>query len=119
MSPQPCVGQVPIWAFDSSAGLCVPYKVGICQANGNKFYTQAECEEYCGKTEEDGELKKGKKSLVSGLLKCLSLHCRPDLTSFLSFLLFQMQRSCLQIDLKGGLRPALNFSPTTTEKMSL
>lgn len=58
MSPQPCSGQLPIWAFDSSAGLCVPYKVGICQTNANKFYSKAECEEYCGKTEEDGEIKK-------------------------------------------------------------
>lgn len=55
MSPQPCTGQPPIWAFDSSVGLCVPYKVGYCQANANKFYTKAECEEYCGKQDQDGE----------------------------------------------------------------
>lgn len=58
MSPESCSGQPPIWAFDSSAGLCVPYKVGFCQANANKFYTKAECEEYCGKPEVDGEKKK-------------------------------------------------------------
>lgn len=56
MSPQPCSGQPPIWAFDSSAGLCVPYKVDVCQNNANKFYSKAECQEYCGKTEEDGEV---------------------------------------------------------------
>ncbi|KAM8743887.1 protein AMBP-like [Acanthopagrus schlegelii] len=48
MVPQPCTGQPPIWAFDSTVGLCVAYKKGICQANGNKFYGKAECEEYCG-----------------------------------------------------------------------
>ncbi|XP_056875607.1 protein AMBP [Takifugu flavidus] len=53
MSPKPCSGQPPIWAFDSSAGLCVPYKVDFCQNNANKFYSKAECQEYCGKTEED------------------------------------------------------------------
>ena len=58
MSPQPCSGHLPIWAFDSSAGLCVPYKVGFCQTNANKFYSKAECEEYCGKPEEDGETTK-------------------------------------------------------------
>uniref|UniRef100_H3D6Q0 Protein AMBP n=1 Tax=Tetraodon nigroviridis TaxID=99883 RepID=H3D6Q0_TETNG len=54
MLAQPCSGQPPIWAFDSSAGLCVPYKVGFCQNNANKFYSKAECEEYCGKTQDDG-----------------------------------------------------------------
>ncbi|KAG8010636.1 Protein AMBP [Nibea albiflora] len=48
MAAQPCTGHPPIWAFDSSAGLCVPYKGGFCQTNANKFYTKAECEEYCG-----------------------------------------------------------------------
>lgn len=58
MLSQPCSGQPPIWAFNSSAGLCVPYEVGNCQANANKFYTKAECEEYCGKPDVDGEKKK-------------------------------------------------------------
>lgn len=56
MSPQPCSGQPTNWAFDSSASLCVPYKVGFCQNNANKFYSKAECQEYCGKTQEDGEV---------------------------------------------------------------
>uniref|UniRef100_A0A4W6ED60 BPTI/Kunitz inhibitor domain-containing protein n=1 Tax=Lates calcarifer TaxID=8187 RepID=A0A4W6ED60_LATCA len=55
MAPQPCRGQPPIWAFDSTVGLCVPYKHGFCQANANKFYTKAECEEYCGVV-KDGEI---------------------------------------------------------------
>ncbi|KAM6976005.1 protein AMBP-like [Tautogolabrus adspersus] len=48
MAAQPCTGQPPIWAFDSTVGLCVPYKQDFCQANANKFYSKAECEEYCG-----------------------------------------------------------------------
>lgn len=55
MSAQPCTGEPPIWAFDSSAGLCVPYKVDFCQANANKFYSKAECDEYCGVVKE-GEM---------------------------------------------------------------
>lgn len=56
MVAQPCTGQPPIWAFDSTAGLCVAYKPGFCQANGNKFYSKAECEEYCGVVKEGDEL---------------------------------------------------------------
>uniref|UniRef100_A0A3Q0RB05 Protein AMBP n=1 Tax=Amphilophus citrinellus TaxID=61819 RepID=A0A3Q0RB05_AMPCI len=57
MTAYPCTGQPPIWAFDSTAGLCVPYKQGFCQANGNKFYTKAECEEYCGVMKDEELLK--------------------------------------------------------------
>lgn len=56
MAAQPCTGHPPIWAFDSSAGLCVPYKGGFCQTNANKFYTKAECEEYCGVEKGDPAL---------------------------------------------------------------
>lgn len=35
----------------------MPYKVDVCQNNANKFYSKAECQEYCGKTEDDGEVK--------------------------------------------------------------
>ncbi|XP_042365765.1 protein AMBP-like [Plectropomus leopardus] len=56
MVAQPCTGQPPIWAFDSSVGLCMPYKHGYCQGNANKFYSKAECEEYCGMMNEEGEL---------------------------------------------------------------
>lgn len=48
MAGFPCTGQPPVWAFDSVSGRCLAYKQGFCQANGNRFYSQAECEEYCG-----------------------------------------------------------------------
>ncbi|KAM6902120.1 protein AMBP-like [Xenentodon cancila] len=56
MVPQLCTGQPAIWAFDSSAGLCVPYKKNFCQANANKFYSKAECDEYCGVLKNEGSL---------------------------------------------------------------
>ncbi|XP_031614695.1 protein AMBP-like [Oreochromis aureus] len=58
MDAQPCTGKPPIWAFDSTAGLCVAYKQGFCQANSNKFYSKAECEEYCGVMKDDEGLLK-------------------------------------------------------------
>lgn len=54
----PCTGQPPVWAFDSSAGLCVAYKQGFCQGNANKFYKKAECEEYCDVMNDESELLK-------------------------------------------------------------
>ncbi|CAL8277995.1 unnamed protein product [Merluccius merluccius] len=48
MVPKDCVRQPIVWTFDATSGMCVSYKLGICQGNGNKFYTKAECEEYCG-----------------------------------------------------------------------
>ncbi|XP_041816307.1 protein AMBP-like [Chelmon rostratus] len=58
MAAQPCTGHPPIWAFDSLIGLCLPYKAGFCQTNGNKFYSKAECEEYCGVVKDGAELLK-------------------------------------------------------------
>ncbi|KAM4634700.1 protein AMBP-like [Polymixia lowei] len=55
MAAHACVGQPPVWAFDSVSGLCLAYKPGFCQGNGNRFYSKAECEEYCGVVKEDGE----------------------------------------------------------------
>ncbi|KAJ0057334.1 hypothetical protein NL108_002287 [Boleophthalmus pectinirostris] len=55
---EPCTAHSSTWAFDSSVGLCVPYKTGFCQTNGNKFYSKAECEEYCGVVRDDGDLLK-------------------------------------------------------------
>uniref|UniRef100_A0A665X1Q0 Protein AMBP n=1 Tax=Echeneis naucrates TaxID=173247 RepID=A0A665X1Q0_ECHNA len=55
LAPSPCTGKPLIWAFDSTIGVCVPYKQGYCQTNGNKFYSKAECAEYCG-VKEDGEI---------------------------------------------------------------
>ncbi|KAG1971135.1 WAP, Kazal, immunoglobulin, Kunitz and NTR domain-containing protein [Pimephales promelas] len=48
MDVGPCKAFVDLWAFDSSAGKCVSFKYGGCKGNGNKFYSQKECEEYCG-----------------------------------------------------------------------
>ncbi|XP_037548569.1 protein AMBP [Nematolebias whitei] len=53
MKAEPCTGQPSIWAFDSTVGLCLAYKPGFCQTNANKFYTKAECDEYCGVVRED------------------------------------------------------------------
>lgn len=58
MAAQACTGQPPIWAFESSNGLCLPYKQGFCQTNANKFYSKAECEEYCGVVKDDADLLK-------------------------------------------------------------
>ncbi|XP_077398765.1 protein AMBP [Vanacampus margaritifer] len=43
-----CTGEAPNWSFSSILGECVPYKADFCQTNGNKFYSKAECDEYCG-----------------------------------------------------------------------
>ncbi|XP_054613700.1 protein AMBP-like [Dunckerocampus dactyliophorus] len=48
-----CTGQPLTWSFDSNLGVCLPYKAGFCQTNGNKFYSKSECEEYCGAKDED------------------------------------------------------------------
>ncbi|KAG9354168.1 hypothetical protein JZ751_012292 [Albula glossodonta] len=54
-----CTAETELWAFDSNAGKCVSFKYGGCQGNGNKFYSQKECEEYCGVTKDgDEELPK-------------------------------------------------------------
>ncbi|XDV53873.1 hypothetical protein PO909_022277, partial [Leuciscus waleckii] len=44
----PCKAAIPMWAFDSSAGKCVPFIYGGCEGNDNKFHSQKECEEDCG-----------------------------------------------------------------------
>ncbi|XP_033832087.1 protein AMBP-like [Periophthalmus magnuspinnatus] len=56
MVAEPCTDPSSTWAFDFTVGLCVPYKKGFCQTNGNKFYSKAECEEYCGVVKDDGDL---------------------------------------------------------------
>ncbi|XP_022053693.1 protein AMBP [Acanthochromis polyacanthus] len=58
MAAQSCTGHPPIWAFDSSIGLCVQYKKDFCQGNGNKFYSKSECEEYCGVVKDGDDLPK-------------------------------------------------------------
>ncbi|XP_076875187.1 protein AMBP [Brachyhypopomus gauderio] len=54
MDAGPCNSAVHLWAFNATVGKCVAFKYGGCHGNGNKFYTQKECEEYCGVT-RDGE----------------------------------------------------------------
>nr|XP_057913670.1 protein AMBP-like isoform X2 [Doryrhamphus excisus] len=48
LAAEACTGQPLTWSFDSNLGVCVPYKAGFCQTNGNKFYSKSECDEYCG-----------------------------------------------------------------------
>ncbi|KAL4617374.1 protein AMBP isoform X3 [Arapaima gigas] len=55
MDSGPCKMYEDLWAFDSVMGKCVPFKYGGCQGNGNKFYTQNECQEYCGVVKTDDE----------------------------------------------------------------
>ncbi|KAL2076887.1 hypothetical protein ACEWY4_027517 [Coilia grayii] len=51
----PCKGEAELWAFDAAASKCVSFKYGGCQGNGNKFYSQKECEEYCGVMKDGDE----------------------------------------------------------------
>uniref|UniRef100_A0A673UNS5 Kinesin-like protein n=1 Tax=Suricata suricatta TaxID=37032 RepID=A0A673UNS5_SURSU len=44
----PCRGFEKLWAFDAVQGKCVLFVYGGCQGNGNKFYSEKECKEYCG-----------------------------------------------------------------------
>ncbi|KAJ8339014.1 hypothetical protein SKAU_G00358000 [Synaphobranchus kaupii] len=55
-----CTADSELWAFDSTVGKCVSFKYGGCKGNGNKFYSQKECDEYCGvvKDGDEGLLKK-------------------------------------------------------------
>uniref|UniRef100_A0A8D0TWT1 Protein AMBP n=1 Tax=Sus scrofa TaxID=9823 RepID=A0A8D0TWT1_PIG len=44
----PCRGFFQLWAFDAVQGKCVLFNYGGCQGNGNQFYSEKECKEYCG-----------------------------------------------------------------------
>uniref|UniRef100_A0A673HYE6 Alpha-1-microglobulin/bikunin precursor n=1 Tax=Sinocyclocheilus rhinocerous TaxID=307959 RepID=A0A673HYE6_9TELE len=48
MDAGPCKVFSDLWTFDSATGKCVSFKYGGCKGNGNTFYSQKECEEYCG-----------------------------------------------------------------------
>lgn len=36
------------WAFDPAQGKCITFSYGGCKGNGNQFYSEKECKEYCG-----------------------------------------------------------------------
>lgn len=44
----PCKLSETRWAFDSDQGKCIIFHYGGCKGNGNHFYTEKECKEYCG-----------------------------------------------------------------------
>ncbi|XP_023578954.1 protein AMBP [Octodon degus] len=44
----PCRAMIQLWAFDAVQGKCVLFDYGGCEGNGNKFYSEKECKEYCG-----------------------------------------------------------------------
>ncbi|XP_036185671.1 protein AMBP isoform X2 [Myotis myotis] len=46
--PGPCRAFMELWAFDAVQGKCIRFQYGGCQGNGNKFYSEKECKEYCG-----------------------------------------------------------------------
>uniref|UniRef100_A0A8D0FX38 Protein AMBP n=1 Tax=Strix occidentalis caurina TaxID=311401 RepID=A0A8D0FX38_STROC len=43
----PC-GRLTRWAFDAAQGKCIMFSYGGCKGNGNQFYSEKECKEYCG-----------------------------------------------------------------------
>ncbi|XP_053328501.1 protein AMBP [Spea bombifrons] len=51
----PCKMAKSLWAFDPAEGKCVPFQYGGCKGNGNQFYTEKECKEYCGVPGEGDE----------------------------------------------------------------
>ncbi|XP_028713872.1 inter-alpha-trypsin inhibitor [Peromyscus leucopus] len=44
----PCRAYIELWAFDAAKGKCIQFVYGGCSGNGNKFYSEKECKEYCG-----------------------------------------------------------------------
>ncbi|NXT25850.1 AMBP protein, partial [Syrrhaptes paradoxus] len=44
----PCQKLVTRWAFDAAQGKCITFSYGGCKGNGNQFYSEKECKEYCG-----------------------------------------------------------------------
>lgn len=56
-----------LWAFDAVQGKCIRFQYGGCQGNGNKFYSEKECKEYCG-VPGDGRRPCGVPGWAKGLL---------------------------------------------------
>ncbi|XP_045152477.1 protein AMBP [Echinops telfairi] len=53
----PCRASMELWAFDAAQGKCVLFSYSGCHGNGNKFYSEKECKEYCrGPGGDDEEL---------------------------------------------------------------
>ncbi|KAM6170023.1 protein AMBP [Rhynchocyon petersi] len=52
----PCKAAFQLWAFDAKQGKCILFIYGGCSGNGNKFYSEKECQEYCGNPKDDEEL---------------------------------------------------------------
>ncbi|XP_032904754.1 inter-alpha-trypsin inhibitor-like isoform X1 [Amblyraja radiata] len=50
-----CRMSIKLWAFDSVNGKCITFKYGGCEGNGNRFYTEKECMEYCDPIPEGEE----------------------------------------------------------------
>ncbi|NXQ69521.1 AMBP protein, partial [Quiscalus mexicanus] len=46
--PGPCQALMTRWAFDAAQGKCITFSYGGCKGNGNQFYSEKECKEYCG-----------------------------------------------------------------------
>lgn len=52
--PGPCQAPVTRWAFDAAQGKCITFSYGGCKGNGNQFYSEKECKEYCGASQLAG-----------------------------------------------------------------
>ncbi|NXX96968.1 AMBP protein, partial [Centropus bengalensis] len=48
IAPGPCQKPGTRWAFDAAQGKCITFSYGGCKGNGNQFYSEKECKEYCG-----------------------------------------------------------------------